>query len=160
VNLRPPYDDREVVTRSLERADVVKMSLHEMQRVTSWFDLPHDSLRESVIALAEKFECQVVCVTRGSDGAVLWRDGEWSEHAGFKVEVKDTVGAGDAFLAVLLAGLLEGRPDEALLQHANLIGAYVATQFGAVPSDQAAAIAQASPPPPVVTQQTRKGRRR
>jgi fructokinase len=160
VNLRPPYDDREIVKRSLQRADVVKMSLHEMQQIASWFDLPHGSARESVIALAESFSCEVVCVTRGSGGAVLWREGQWSEHAGFTVEVKDTVGAGDAFLAVLLAGLLEGRPDEALLQHANLIGAYVATQFGAVPSDQAAAIAQPAPPPPVVTQQTRKGRRR
>jgi sugar/nucleoside kinase (ribokinase family) len=67
--------------------------------------------------------------------------GIWVDHlkaAGFEVDVRDTVGAGDAFLAVLLAGLLQGTEDEALLHHANLIGAYVATQHGAVPEDQPA----------------------
>ena len=72
----------------------------------------------------------------------MLRDGAWSEHDGFEVEVRDTVGAGDAFLAVFLAGILSGAPDSAVLKHANLIGAYVATQDGAVPTDQSAAIAQ------------------
>jgi fructokinase len=49
------------------------------------------------------------------------------------VDVRDTVGSGDAFLAALLSGLLAGADDAAILQHANLLGAYVATQFGAIP---------------------------
>jgi fructokinase len=139
VNLRTPFEDREIVRRSLERADVVKLSDEELRSIADWFDLPADS-RKAVAALAEMFACRVVCVTRGSDGAGLWHDGNWSDHPGFKVEVRDTVGAGDAFLAVLLAGLLAGGADAAILQHANLIGAYVATQFGAVPADQGAAV--------------------
>lgn len=136
VNLRPPHDDREVVRRSLARADVVKLSVRELEQIAGWFGLS-GSTRQLTAGLAESFACSTVCVTRGSEGAALWRDGRWTEHAGFQVEVKDTVGAGDAFLAVLLAGLLAGpEDDEALLQHANLIGAYVATQFGALPSDQ------------------------
>ena len=103
--------------------------------LASWFDLRGD-LRGTVVALAETFHCRTVCVTRGRNGAALWRDGRWTEHAGFEVEVRDTIGAGDAFLAVLLAGLLKGTEDEALLHHANLIGAYVVTQHGAVPEDQ------------------------
>jgi fructokinase len=138
LNLRPPYEDREIISRSLRRADVVKISQHELQRLASWFDLP-EGQRESAVALAESFACDVVCVTRGKDGAALWRDGAWTEHPGFEVEVRDTVGAGDAFLAVLLAGLLAGGDSNALLHNANLIGAYVATQFGAVPADQSAA---------------------
>jgi fructokinase len=98
----------------------------------------------------------VVCVTRGSNGAALLHDGQFTEHPGFEVEVRDTVGAGDAFLAVLLAGLLAGTPDAALLQHANLMGAYVVTQFGAVPSDQGAATA----PPPAARKPARKRSRR
>jgi fructokinase len=160
VNLRPPYDDREIVRRSLRRADVVKLSDDEMARVADWFEL-RGSLRQTVTALAETFACSVVCVTRGSNGAALWNDGQWTEHPGFKVEVKDTVGAGDAFLAVLLAGLLAGRPDADLLQHANLIGAYVTTQFGAVPADQDAAIAPPAPPiPPADESRRRRSRRR
>lgn len=144
VNLRPPYDDVDVVRRSLHRADIVKLSAGEMAQVAEWFDL-RGSPRQLVAALAEKFACSVVCVTRGSEGAALWHDGTWTEHPGFQVDVRDTVGAGDAFLAVLLAGLLAGGADAALLQHANLIGAYVATQYGSVPADQAAAVAPPAP---------------
>lgn len=144
VNLRAPFEDREIVRQSLQRADVVKLSDEELRSVARWFDL-NGSQREAVTALAETFACSVVCVTRGSGGAGLWHDGKWSEHPGFKVEVRDTVGAGDAFLAVLLAGLLGGGADSAILQHANLIGAYVATQFGAVPADQGAAMPIAAP---------------
>lgn len=142
VNLRPPYDDREIIRGSLTRADVVKLNEAELRRLAAWFDL-RGSLRALASALAETFDCRTVCVTRGRNGAALWRDGRWTERPGFEVEVRDTVGAGDAFLAVLLAGLLQGTDDEALLQHANLIGAYVATQHGAVPEDQPAH----APPP-------------
>jgi fructokinase len=161
VNLRAPFEDREIVRQSLRRADVVKISDEELRRVAEWFALRGTS-REIVTALAETFDCAVVCVTRGSGGAALWHDGNWSEHPGFKVEVRDTVGAGDAFLAVLLAGLLAGEPDSALLQHANLMGAYVVTQFGAVPADQGAAIAPpaSSAPSPSPGRAKRRGRRR
>jgi len=137
VNLRPPYDDREIIRDSLRRADVVKLNEDEMQRLASWLDLRGD-LQRTAAALAETFRCYTVCVTRGAHGAALWRHGRWSEHPGFEVEVRDTVGSGDAFLAVFLAGLLNGTDDDALLHHANLIGAYVATQHGAVPADQPA----------------------
>ena len=140
VNLRPPFGHREVVQRSLRRADFVKMSDGELEQLTAWFDLPA-GVNEAAAALAEMFTCETVCVTRGERGAGLWHHGTWSEHAGFEVEVEDTVGAGDAFLAVLLAGLLSGGRASAVLEHANLIGAYVATQFGAVPTDQGAATA-------------------
>jgi Sugar kinases, ribokinase family len=154
VNLRPPYDDREIVRRSLRRADVVKLSVPELERVAQWFSLRGDA-RAMMSALAEQFRCTVVCLTRGSAGAALWHDGAWTEHPGFEVEVRDTVGAGDAFLAVLLAGLLAGGSDASLLQNANLIGAYVATQHGAVPAGQEAAVAPPPPSPPPA-----RGRRR
>lgn len=147
VNLRPPFDDREVVDRSLRRADVVKMSEQELAKVADWFAL-RGTPKAQVAALAETFSCDVVCLTRGSEGAALWHDGRWTEHPGFKVEVRDTVGAGDAFLAVLLAGLFAGGSDASMLQHANLIGAYVATQYGAVPADQDAAISSGVAPAP------------
>lgn len=147
VNLRPPFDDREVVERSLRRANVVKLSEQEMTQVADWFAL-RGTPRAQVAALAQTFSCDVVCLTRGSEGAALWHEGRWTEHPGFKVEVRDTVGAGDAFLAVLLAGLFAGGSDASLLQHANLIGAYVATQYGAVPADQDVAISSGVVPAP------------
>jgi fructokinase len=135
VNLRPPYEDVDVVRRSLERADVVKLSSGELTRLSEWFGWEGDE-QARMRLLAERFRCGVVCVTRGGEGAALLHDGVLTVHPGFPAEVRDTVGAGDAFLAVLLAGLLAGHSDAELLQHANLIGAYVVTQFGALPADQ------------------------
>lgn len=143
-NLRPPFDDRDVVRRSLERANVVKVSARELEQLAGWFGLPvrtpnhgtNAELEPTVDALARRFDCQVVCVTNGKEGSGLWREGRWTEHPGFEVDVRDTVGTGDAYLAVLLAGLLGGADDESLLHHASLMGAYVATQSGAVPADQ------------------------
>jgi fructokinase len=138
LNLRPPFEDPEVIRRSLQRADVVKVTTEELQLLASWFGLLRGD-RESASALSRLFSCPVICVTRGPAGAALWRDDSWTEHPGFEVEVRDTVGAGDAFLAVLLAGLLSGADSETLLKNANLMGAHVATQFGALPADQFAA---------------------
>ena len=135
VNLRPPHESENIVRRSLEHADVVKLNEEEMRTIGRWLGLPAEP-RPAMEALAETFGCRAVCLTRGSAGAALWREGRWTESPGFEVEVRDTVGAGDAFLAVLLAGLLANVEDGALLRNANLIGAYVSTQFGAVPLDQ------------------------
>ena len=139
VNLRAPFEDRTIVEESLQRADVVKLSAEELDRVAEWFEL-HGEFEAKMRALATSFGCDVVCVTRGSEGAALLHGDAFTEHPGYEVEVKDTVGAGDAFLAVLLAGLLSGATDAALLQHANMIGAYVTTQYGAVPADQGTAM--------------------
>ena len=148
-NLRAPHDDPAVVRRSLERAAVVKVTEGELRQVAAWFGLAgaeaagraagRPAVRRAAAALAEAFGCRAVCVTRGRRGAALWRDGEWAEHPGYEVEVRDLVGAGDAFLSVVVAGLLSGAPTRALLQNAALLGAYVATQAGAVPADQPAA---------------------
>ncbi|MDQ2668230.1 MAG: carbohydrate kinase [Gemmatimonadota bacterium] len=163
VNLRAPFEDQAVVAESLHRADVVKLSAEELESVAEWFSLGSD-FEGSIRALAMKFESDVVCVTRGSKGAALLHGDAFTEHPGYEVEVKDTVGAGDAFLAVLLAGLLGGATDAALLQHANLIGAYVTTQYGAVPADQGSAmslpVATAAPPNPKAKKQTSKRSRR
>src|SRR5215213_4651091 len=161
VNLRPPYDELEVVRASLGMADVVKLSDAELTRLAECFGWRVGGEREMMQSLATQFGCAVVCVTRGSRGAALLHDGAFSEHPGFPAEVRDTVGAGDAFLAVLLAGLLAGSSDAELLQHANLMGAYVVTQFGALPADQGAAMAPppapARPPRPRSRQVKRRG---
>ena len=132
VNLRPPFVERSIVEASLNAANVVKMNGEELETMQAWFDLP-DRPEAAVEALAERFESDAVCVTRGAAGAVLWNEGRWTEHAGYRVTVADTVGAGDAFLAGLLAGYLPGRGDRAVLDEATRLGAFVATQRGGTP---------------------------
>ena len=133
VNLRPPFVDRTVVEHSLRAADVVKCNVDELKRLRSWFGLSGE-LAAAQNDLAATFGCEVVCVTGGAEGAWLWRRGTQWHHPGYEVEVADTVGAGDAFLAALLSGLLDGRDGEALLTIANRLGAYVASRDGAFPA--------------------------
>jgi fructokinase len=159
VNLRPPYEDADVVQRSLEHTDVVKMSSAELVRLSEWFGWK-GSAPSRMRRLSEQFGCGVVCVTRGGEGAALLHDGAFTEHPGFPAEVRDTVGAGDAFLAVLLSGLLAGHSDAELLQHANLMGAYVVTQFGALPADQDAAMSPPEAPAPPPRKRARVVKRR
>jgi fructokinase len=133
VNLRPPFVDRSVVQTSLEAADFVKLNEDELEEMSGWFGWP-GGMRTAVDALADAFGCRLVCVTRGDAGAVLWHEGVWAEQAGLPITVRDTVGAGDAFLAGLLAGLLDGCGDEVALDIACHLGAFVASKSGATPN--------------------------
>jgi len=139
VNLRPPWVDREVITDSMRLAGIVKMNEDELRKIGDWFGWSREP-REAVPALAEMFGCSTVCVTRGARGATLWNGGVWSEHPGVPVEVRDTVGSGDAFLAALLAGLLEGLPDPRCLALASRLGAFVASRTGATPEYDVAGV--------------------
>ncbi len=141
VNLRPPFDIREVVEFSLKSAKIVKLNDEELSRLIDWFDLP-EPLQDGAESLAERFECETVCVTQGENGAALLHGDMWVEHPGFVVDVADTVGSGDAFLAALLSGLLADHDPEQVLISANAMGAFVATQHGATPAHDPEAIDQ------------------
>lgn len=132
INLRPPHLDREAVRQSLERADILKMNEGECGQLVEWYGLPAGR-RETLKALADRFGISVVCLSRGAKGAVLYREGRFHEHGGFPVKSRDVVGAGDAFLASLVEGLMSGLPEEQLLKRANATGALVAQKEGAMP---------------------------
>jgi fructokinase len=131
-NLRQPFATWDTVRASLQKADLVKLSEEELQQIIGWAGL--DRASGSLAALASTFGCSIICVTRGADGALLWKDHQQYEHPGYRVHVEDTVGVGDAFLAGLIHGLLEGREAEDLLELGNRLGAYVATQRGPTPT--------------------------
>ena len=84
-------------------------------------------------ALGERFGTEAVCITRGGDGAALFAGGQLTELDGIPVEVVDTVGAGDAFAAGLLHGMLDGHAPADALALANRLGALVASRPGALP---------------------------
>ena len=133
VNLRPPFVDREAVEASLGAAALVKLSDDELGQLGAWFGLPAPA-QEAAEALCRRFGCRAVCVTRGAEGAALGHAGRWTEHAGYSVRVRDTVGAGDAFLAGLLSAWLDGQDDASALDQGCRLGAFVASRAGATPS--------------------------
>ncbi len=132
VNLRPPFDSREVVEKLLYLTDFVKLNDDELFEIARW-NGRKGTKAELITWLAEFFNCPAVCVTRGANGAALFIENRLIELHGFKVKAVDTVGAGDSFLAGLIAKLSSGSSPEKALEYACATGAFVASQHGAVP---------------------------
>jgi len=135
VNLRPPHDDLELVRRLANEATLLKLNAVEAARLVTGATEEEPGAEEAMArALAEHHGCTAVCITCGERGAGLLRDGAWYWENGHKVEVADTIGAGDAFLARLLSHLLKGEADPAAaLRSATRHGEWVASQRGATP---------------------------
>lgn len=142
VNMRPPHYTKDVTKYLLEKADLVKMNHHELAEIMGWFGEAELTDRPAAMRwLAERFGLQAVCVTCGADGALLLKGGEVYQAPGLPVQVRDTIGSGDAFLAALLKGWLAGDEPAAMLRFACAAGALVATHQGATPAITAADVA-------------------
>lgn len=136
-NLRAPHDDRDVALASLRRARFVKLNDDEVRVFARWLgtDATADALWPRLVA---EFGTGSLCVTEGARGSRLWHGGDYVEQAAEPAVVVDTIGAGDAFLAMLLAELLRGSPAKAAMARAARLAAYVVAQAGATPDYDAA----------------------
>ena len=142
VNLRQNFFSADTIVESMKLADMVKLNDEELPRVMSLCGLPHKDKDERASAqrLAEAYRLKLVCITRGERGSLLLRDGQVSEHRGFRVKVADTVGAGDAFTAGLVHEYLHGASLDLMNEVANLVGAWVASEVGAMPTPKRGAL--------------------
>lgn len=130
LNLRYPYYDRKVVESSLNMANVLKLSLDELNIISGLFSLSGTEA-EKLKTLGEKFSLQVVALTLGSEGSLIVNRDRESRHPGYLVNVVDTVGAGDAFTAALVLGLLRNMGLDEISQLANQLASFVCTKKGA-----------------------------
>lgn len=133
VNLRQSFFSRVVIERSLELASVLKLNDHELPQLAQMFGFA-GSDRSQIEQLAQRFDLEVVALTRGAAGSLLYRDGQWAEGPAETVSVQDTVGAGDAFTAALCVGLLQNLELEEISRVANRIAAFVCGSRGATPA--------------------------
>ena len=133
VNLRKDSSSSGLIATLLASADVVKLNDEEAEKLTRMLDFPSGGLEDFCRRASERFALKTVCVTRGSHGCGLLASGEYLEAPGYRVNVADTIGAGDAFAAALLHELGAGRPPSEAADFANRVGALVASQPGAVP---------------------------
>jgi len=133
INLRPPYYEKEVLEKLMEQADFIKFNDDELFEIAEMIGSPYNSIEQNLHFIFEKTNTKTICVTKGRHGAVLLKDGVRYYNSGFKVKVKDTVGAGDSFLASLIAGLLKEEEPQSTLDFACAVGALVAGKEGANP---------------------------
>jgi len=132
INLRAPHFSKRTVEELMRKTDLLKLNVAELELITGWFS-DYESVEDRMKFIGDKFSLTGVAVTMGGDGAVLYMDGAFVRHEGISVDVVDTVGCGDAFLAGLLSKLTEDATPEEALAYASRLGALIATQRGACP---------------------------
>jgi fructokinase len=135
VNLRPKCYSRPVVQESLRQADHVKLNEQELavlQEMFGWKGTP----AEGVHRLMEANGLKTLSLTRGDAGSELFTTaGHFTAPPAAPINVVDTVGAGDGYAAVLIAGLLQGWRPERTLQRATEFATRICEIEGAIPTD-------------------------
>ena len=132
INLRSPHYSRETLEKLLKSADLLKLNLAELELITGWFS-GYKTERDRIRVLQERFQLTDIVITRGSNGSVLYTEGEFYEHPGFTIKLADTIGSGDAFLAGLLSQLSRGASAPEALEFASALGALIASYTGPCP---------------------------
>ena len=134
LNLRAPFFDEETIMWSLRHCDVLKLNREELDIVSGI--LGAAGAREDLFAeLLREFGIARGVLTEGEEGALISEDGRVSLHAAHAVtEIADTVGAGDAFTAVLAVALARGIPLSTAAAPAAALSAFVVSKPGATPA--------------------------
>ncbi len=134
INLRRPYVSDSVIDQSLGLANVLKLNDDELKFLADLYGLTAKSESDQARQMVDRFDLQLVALTRGPRGALV-TDGESVFVVAAKpTEIVDTVGAGDAFTASLTIGLLGGVDLARATEAACRIAEYVCTQAGATPA--------------------------
>lgn len=132
INLRPTMDDRSVYRRSLELANMLKLSDEELPVIAEIFDCRGDH-QQQLKQLAQLFDLRLIAYTQGGDGATLIGGDQVCHVGGVETTVVDTVGAGDSFTATLVWEMLQGHDLETANIAACKVAAFVCSQIGATP---------------------------
>ncbi len=133
INLRPPHFSLERIEYLLGKTNILKMNSSELELVSGWYSQFQKS-EDRMRLLQDRFDIETVIVTMGGDGALLLDKGNLSLHKGHEVQVVDTIGSGDAFLAGYIYQLTMAAHGEQALSFAGKLGALVATYPGACPN--------------------------
>ncbi|CAI8407055.1 MAG: Fructokinase [Polaribacter sejongensis] len=133
VNLRVPHYELNTLLTLMKQADFIKFNDDEIFELSLAMSGKKLSLEDSIRFFSEETQTPSICVTLGADGAVLFQNNEFVYNKGYQVQVVDTVGAGDSFLATLIYQLLTGANAITALNNACAIGAIIASKEGANP---------------------------
>jgi len=132
INLRAPFINKDCLEYQLGKAQVLKMNEEELVMVSGWYSNTR-RFEDKIKVLQDRFQIETIIVTCGAKGAIVNYDHRFYYHNGFKVNVADTIGSGDSFLAAFLSKFIADRNVESALAFGCTVGAFVATQEGGCP---------------------------
>ena len=133
VNLRQGFYTKEILCNSMKKCNILKINDEELGTVSRMFGYPGIDLQDKCWILLAKYNLKMLILTCGVNGSYVFTPGEISFVETPKVEVADTVGAGDSFTATFVAAILKGKPVAEAHKLAVEVSAYVCTQNGAMP---------------------------
>lgn len=133
INLRQNFYTRETLIESMERCNVMKINDEELIIVSRMFGYPGIDLKDKCWLLLGKYSLRALVLTCGVNGSYVFTPGHVSFMPTPKVNVEDTVGAGDAFSAAFMASILQGCSVAEAHRNAVEVSAFVCTQPGAMP---------------------------
>jgi len=140
VNLRKPFYNIQLLENLMNRADFIKFNDEEILEIATGMGFESDDLKSNIKFISEKTNTPAICVTLGKHGSILLWNDQLYRHEGYPVKVADTVGAGDSFLASLIAKLLSNENPVDALNFASAVGALVASYSGANPKIESSEI--------------------
>ena len=133
INLRQNFYTKEVLCDSLRRCNVLKINDEELVIIGRMFDYPGLDMRNKCWLILGKYNLDMLVLTCGINGSYVFTPGNVSFQETPRVEVADTVGAGDSFTGAFCSGILSGMPVAEAHKLAVDVSAYVCTQSGAMP---------------------------
>lgn len=133
VNLRQGFYNKEILCNSMKRCNILKINDEELVAVSRMFGYPGIDLQDKCWILLGKYNLKMLILTCGINGSYVFTPGNVSFQPTPKVEVADTVGAGDSFTAAFIASLLKGKSVAEAHSLAVQTSAYVCTKKGAMP---------------------------
>lgn len=135
LNIRQKFFNEETIIRSVEAADVLKVNIDELEFLHKLFQNNRFDIVTSSADLMKRFNIDLIAVTKGAEGSILIRNDEHNEFKMSAGNVTDTLGAGDAFAAILCIGYLEGWDLENVNRLANEFAFEICKIKGALPGD-------------------------
>ena len=133
INLRQGFYTKEILCNSMRKCNILKINDEELVTVSRMFGYPGIDLQDKCWILLAKYNLRMLILTCGVNGSYVFTPGEVSFVETPKVEVADTVGAGDSFTAAFVASILKGKPVPEAHKIAVATSAFVCTQNGAMP---------------------------
>lgn len=131
INMRPPYVDKARIEQLLMLSDVVKMNDVEFDTICKWNHIA--SSEDPLNTIISRYALETLIVTKGGNGAFMYHNGKRYDNNGYKVNVADTIGCGDAFLSGIIYAFINHIPPQEAVDFASKLGAFIATRSGATP---------------------------
>ncbi|MBR6249364.1 MAG: carbohydrate kinase, partial [Muribaculaceae bacterium] len=134
INLRQNFYSKEIIQESLRRCNVLKINDEELVIIGRMFGYPGLDIENKCWLILGKYDLDMLVLTCGTNGSYVFKHGQMSFLETPKVEVADTVGAGDSFTGSFCAAMLNGMSVVEAHKLAVEVSAYVCTQNGAMPT--------------------------